>query len=75
MRAFKAVGGSPHFIASAAGARITDVDGNSYIDYVGSMGADDPRSCATGLTQRSSRARRGSAELRAAGPLEVGLAE
>ncbi len=37
-RAFGAVGGSPRFIASASGARVTDVDGNSYIDYVGSWG-------------------------------------
>ena len=29
VRAFKAVGGSPHFIARASGARITDVDGTS----------------------------------------------
>jgi glutamate-1-semialdehyde 2,1-aminomutase len=32
VRAFKAVGGSPHFIARANGARITDIDGNTYID-------------------------------------------
>ena len=38
MRAFKAVGGSPHFIARASGARITDIDGNTFIDYVGSWG-------------------------------------
>ena len=38
VRAFKAVGGSPHFIARASGARIIDVDGNSFIDYVGSWG-------------------------------------
>ena len=38
VRAFKAVGGAPRFIASAAGARVTDVDGNSYVDYVCSWG-------------------------------------
>ena len=38
VRAFKAVGGSPRFIASAKGATITDVDGNTYIDYVLSWG-------------------------------------
>lgn len=38
VRAFKAVGGSPLFIKEAEGATITDVDGNSYIDYVGSYG-------------------------------------
>lgn len=38
VRAFSAVGGSPVFIAEATGAQIRDVDGNSYIDYVGSWG-------------------------------------
>jgi len=38
VRAFKSVGGTPRFIASAAGSRIRDVDGNEYIDYVGSWG-------------------------------------
>jgi glutamate-1-semialdehyde 2,1-aminomutase len=36
--AFRAVGRAPLFIREAAGARITDADGNSYIDYVGSWG-------------------------------------
>lgn len=38
VRAFRAVGGEPVVIASASGCRIQDVDGNSYIDYVGSWG-------------------------------------
>ncbi len=38
VRAFKAVGGDPLFIRSAKGARLTDVDGNSYVDYVMSWG-------------------------------------
>jgi glutamate-1-semialdehyde 2,1-aminomutase len=38
VRAFGAVGGSPIFIARAAGARVTDEDGQTYIDYVGSWG-------------------------------------
>lgn len=38
MRAFTAVGGHPPVIAKAKGAKITDVDGNTYIDYVGSYG-------------------------------------
>ena len=37
-RAFKAVGGDPVFIARGEGARLYDVDGNSYLDYVGSWG-------------------------------------
>jgi len=38
VRAFRAVGGNPRFIASADGAWLTDVDGKRYIDYVGSWG-------------------------------------
>ena len=38
VRAFRAVGGTPFFVASAAGCRLTDVDGRSYIDYVCSWG-------------------------------------
>jgi glutamate-1-semialdehyde 2,1-aminomutase len=38
VRAFKAVGGVPRFIRRARGARIEDVDGNTYIDYVMSWG-------------------------------------
>jgi glutamate-1-semialdehyde 2,1-aminomutase len=38
VRAFKAVGGTPRFIAGALGAKLIDVDGRSYIDYVGSWG-------------------------------------
>ena len=37
-RAFRAVGGTPVFFASAAGAWLTDVEGRRYIDYVGSWG-------------------------------------
>src|SRR5580765_970970 len=38
VRAFRAVGGTPRFIKSASGATMTDVDGRTYIDYVGSWG-------------------------------------
>ncbi len=38
VRAFRGVGGTPRFIASAVGATMTDVDGRTYIDYVGSWG-------------------------------------
>jgi glutamate-1-semialdehyde 2,1-aminomutase len=37
-RAFGAVGGEPIFIARGAGAYLWDLDGNRYIDYVGSWG-------------------------------------
>jgi glutamate-1-semialdehyde 2,1-aminomutase len=38
VRAFKSVGGDPPFIVSGKGCRVTDADGNEYIDYVGSWG-------------------------------------
>lgn len=38
VRAFLAVNNVPRFIQSAKGAHITDIDGNRYIDYVGSWG-------------------------------------
>ena len=39
VRAFGGVGGTPPFIREARGATITDVDGNTYIDFVQSWGA------------------------------------
>jgi glutamate-1-semialdehyde 2,1-aminomutase len=38
VRAFRAVGGTPRFMASGSGAFLTDVDGNRYVDLVSSWG-------------------------------------
>ncbi|HUI64257.1 MAG TPA: glutamate-1-semialdehyde 2,1-aminomutase, partial [Bacteroidota bacterium] len=38
VRAFRAVGRTPLFIARAAGSHLWDVDGNAYIDFIGSWG-------------------------------------
>ena len=38
VRAFRSVGGNPPFIARGEGSRLYDIDGNEYIDYVGSWG-------------------------------------
>ena len=38
VRAFRAVGGQPFFVNRAKGARVWDVDGNEYLDYVGTWG-------------------------------------
>ena len=38
VRAFRNVDGDPFFIRRASGSRIEDVDGNSYLDYIGSWG-------------------------------------
>ena len=48
VRAFGAVGGTPIFIKSGSGCYLTDIDGNKYVDYVGSwgpliLGHADPR--------------------------------
>ena len=38
VRAFRAVGGEPPIIARAQGSKLWDIDGNEYIDYLGSWG-------------------------------------
>src|SRR5690348_2783273 len=38
VRAFRAVGGTPRFIARAQGAYLYDAEGSRYIDYIGSWG-------------------------------------
>ena len=38
VRAFRGVGGTPFFVARAEGARLVDVDGRSYLDFLGSWG-------------------------------------
>ncbi len=38
VRAFKAVGGNPLFMVSGNGSKMTDADGNTFIDYIGSWG-------------------------------------
>ncbi len=38
VRAFRSVGGTPRFFARGSGSRVTDEDGQTYLDYVGSWG-------------------------------------
>ena len=38
VRAFRSVGGTPRFLVSGSGSRVSDADGRTYIDYVGSWG-------------------------------------
>ncbi|MBK7424239.1 MAG: glutamate-1-semialdehyde 2,1-aminomutase [Propionivibrio sp.] len=38
VRAFRSVGGTPCFFTRGSGSRVTDADGKSYLDYVGSWG-------------------------------------
>ena len=38
VRAFRAVGGQPFFVNRAKGAHVFDLDGNEFVDYVGTWG-------------------------------------
>jgi glutamate-1-semialdehyde 2,1-aminomutase len=38
VRSFKSVGGVPRFLRQGKGSKVTDIDGNNYVDYVGSWG-------------------------------------
>ena len=75
VRAFKAVGGSPHFIARASGARVTDIDGNSFIDFVGSWGPMIHGHAPRGLTSAIAKQAKLGTSFGAPSPLEVELAE
>ncbi|OFW31467.1 MAG: glutamate-1-semialdehyde-2,1-aminomutase [Acidobacteria bacterium RIFCSPLOWO2_12_FULL_65_11] len=75
VRAFKAVGASPIFIRRAAGARIEDVDGNSYIDYVMSWGPLIHGHAPRGLVKALAAAARDGTSFGAPSPLEVELGE
>src|SRR6187397_3545993 len=59
VRAFQAVGATPLFISRASGARIRDVDGNTYIDYVMSWGplihGHAPKGLLKALAQTAAR--------------------
>jgi glutamate-1-semialdehyde 2,1-aminomutase len=75
VRAFGSVGGTPRFIQSASGARLTDVDDGEYIDYVGSwgpmiLGHDHPE-----VREALMRALAGGTSFGAPAPGEVELAE
>src|SRR5258708_23935696 len=75
VRAFKAVGASPLFIRRAAGARIEDVDGNTFIDYVMSWGPLLHGHAPKGLVKALARAARDGTSFCAPRPLETSLGE
>jgi glutamate-1-semialdehyde 2,1-aminomutase len=75
VRAFKAVGGSPLFIRRAAGARIEDVDGNVFIDYVMSWGPLIHGHAPRGLVKALGAAARNGTSFGAPCALEIELAE
>jgi glutamate-1-semialdehyde 2,1-aminomutase len=75
VRAFKAVGGSPRFIARASGSRLVDIDGNAYIDYVMSWGPLIHGHAPSGLTRALAKQAKLGTSFGAPSPLEVELAE
>ena len=75
VRAFRAVGGAPPFIASAQGAWLTDADGNRYIDYFGSWGPMILGHAFPAVVEAIQRAARNSASYGASTAAEADLAE
>lgn len=75
VRAFRAVGGEPPMIVSGNGARMTDADGNSYIDYVLSWGPLMLGHCAPSVVEAVIDAARRGTSFGASTPLEADLAE
>ena len=75
VRAFRAVGGAPPFVASALGAWVTDADGNRYIDYVGSWGPMILGHAFPPVVEAIQKAARNSASFGASTAAEADLAE
>jgi glutamate-1-semialdehyde 2,1-aminomutase len=75
VRAFKSVGRDPIFIARAGGSKIHDVDGNAYIDYVGSWGPMILGHCHPKVVEAIQQAARDGASYGAPTEKEILLAE
>jgi glutamate-1-semialdehyde 2,1-aminomutase len=75
VRAFRAVGGEPPFVARAQGPWVWDADGNRYIDYVGSWGPMILGHAFPPVVEAIERAARGSASFGASTAAEADLAE
>jgi glutamate-1-semialdehyde 2,1-aminomutase len=75
VRAFRAVGGAPPFVARAEGAWVTDADGNRYVDYVGSWGPMILGHAFGPVVEAIERAAKDSASFGASTAAEADLAE
>ena len=75
VRAFRAVGGHPIFVKKAAGATLTDVDGNRFIDYVMSWGPLIHGHAPPGLVRAIAAAAKNGTSYGAPSPLEHRLGE
>jgi glutamate-1-semialdehyde 2,1-aminomutase len=75
VRAFRAVGGEPIFVAAGKGSRLTDVDGRSYIDYLLSWGPLILGHCHPEVMEALARILETGTSFGACTPAEVELAE
>ena len=75
VRAFRKVGGEPFFVKRAEGARLIDVDDNSYVDYVMSWGALMLGHAHPAIVDAVQEAAERGTSYGAPNPLEVELAE
>ncbi|WP_159016529.1 glutamate-1-semialdehyde 2,1-aminomutase [Cognatiluteimonas profundi] len=75
VRAFKSVGGEPFFVQRAEGAYLVDVDGNRYVDYVGSWGPMIAGHNHPAVLEAVMRVARDGLSFGAPNPLEVTMAE
>lgn len=75
VRAFRGVGGDPVFFKSGQGAWLTDVDGNRYVDYVGSWGPLILGHVPASVTEAVIEAAKGGTSFGAPHEREVAIAE
>lgn len=75
VRAYRAVGGTPRFVAGARGARVRDVEGREYLDYVSSWGAILVGHADPDITAAVAAAAAAGTSYGAPAPGEIDLAE
>ena len=75
VRAFRAVGGTPRYFVKGSGSKVLDVDGNEYVDLVGSWGPMILGHAHPHVVERVQRTMQDSFSFGAPGPNEVLLAE
>jgi glutamate-1-semialdehyde 2,1-aminomutase len=75
VRAFRGVGGTPFFTKQAKGSRLWDVDGNEYIDYVGTWGPAILGHAHPKVVRAIQEAARNGTSFGTPNPLEIRLAQ
>jgi glutamate-1-semialdehyde 2,1-aminomutase len=74
VRAFRNVGGEPFFVRRAAGSRIEDIDGKTYIDYIGSWGPNILGHAPVVITNTIHEVAKGGISFGIPNPFEVEMA-